>query len=582
MSPPESSIAKLYRTSPDEGRKLRIGLLVDTSQFSAWMVRIVDDIRASNFAEIQLVVYNASARTAPPPPQPFTVRALRLLRDKPTRKKFIYSKYAAWDATQAHNMEDPFALYEYSTLIEGIPSLEVTPITHKFTHRFPPDVVSAIRSYELDVLLRFGFNIIRGDILQAARYGVWSYHHGDNEYYRGGPAHFWELVEQHPTTGAMLQVLNEELDAGLVLAKGLFTTEHGRHLTKNRYGPYWGTTHFVIQKLHELHRYGWEYVRSKAVPPRPYQGKRALYRTPDNWETLKWFSRECLAAAGRMVRRQIGSHMLSWRTGIRFSKKPFFEQGVSALASFQWCEAPPGHFYADPMAFEHRGRRWSFVEDFDYGVNKAVISVAEIGSDGKPDAFRPCLSRPYHLSYPLVFAYGGEIFMLPETSANGQVELYRAVNFPFEWRLEKVLLQLPGVDTTPLYHEGRWWLFTTITEPFGWAAFGFLFMADSLTGEWTLHPASPISSSVFDARSAGPIFKWDGLLLRPTQSTCPRYGYSFSLHNITRLDPEGFEQHKVITIEPDRTPYLFGTHSYSRTGDLETIDAYMDRRRTVR
>ncbi len=56
-----------------------------------------------------------------------------------------------------------------------------------YEHRFPPEAVERIRAADLDVLLRFGFNIIRAQILETARYGVWSYHHGDNREYRGQP-----------------------------------------------------------------------------------------------------------------------------------------------------------------------------------------------------------------------------------------------------------------------------------------------------------------------------------------------------------------------------------------------------------
>jgi hypothetical protein len=573
----ESPIAKLYRTSPAERRKLRIGLMIDTPHFMAWSVRILEDIRASNFAELCLVVSNASARQSQSLPRSLPLRALQFLKDKPARRKLFYSRYVAWDARFAPQLgENPLAVYDYSTVLTNIPTIEVTPITQKFIHRFSPDVVAAIRSYDLDVLIRFGFNLIRGDILRAARYGVWSFHHGDNDYYRGGPAHFWELVERHPTTGVILQVLNEELDAGLVLAKGVFVTQQGMFLRRNRYAPYWGTTHFVIQKLYELHRYGWDFVRSKAVPQVPYQGKRRLYRTPNNWETLKWLSRECLAATGRIATRQFRRRKLSsWRMGIRFSKTPLFEEGAGALGSFHWYDAPRGHSFADPIAFEHKGRRWLFVEDFDYAMNKAVISVAEVTSDGKVEVFTPCLTQPYHLSYPIVFAHQGEVFMIPETGSKERVELYRAVRFPFKWKFEKVLVQLRAVDTTPLYHEGRWWFFTSITEPKGWAALSFLFTADTLTGEWTLHPRNPIAYSSIDARGAGPILQWEGRLLRPTQSACPNYGYSFSFHDITQLAPDRFEQHKIVTIDPVGIPHVVGTHSYSRSGDLEAIDACM-------
>ena len=147
------------------------------------------------------------------------------------------------------------------------------PIVKGFVHRFPPEVVEEVRRRDLDVILRFGFNILRGDILSACRYGIWSYHHGDNEFYRGGPAHLWEMVEGQPLSGVILQVLSEDLDAGFVLCKALFPTRSYVSLARNRFGPYWGTVHFVIWKLFELHRYGWDFLKSRAVPPAPYRGK---------------------------------------------------------------------------------------------------------------------------------------------------------------------------------------------------------------------------------------------------------------------------------------------------------------------
>jgi len=571
----DSPLGRLYRVSPASGPKLRIGLLLDTAVLAACAARIVEDIRASNFAELCLVVYNGSVSRPAASPQSNSpiCRAARVLRDRSIRRKLLYHRYLVWDDARTTDLENPLAPRDCSELFSAVPSITVEPIREKFTHRFSAEAVAAIRRYQPDVLLRFGFNIIRGDILKAARYGVWSYHHGDNEYFRGGPPHFWELVERHPHTGVILQVLTEELDGGVVLAKGLFATQQGLSLARNRYAPYWGTTHFVIQKLHELHRYGWEFVRSRILPDAPYRGRRKIYRMPDNGEVATWLLRELSGKAARAALRPVRSpKLLHWRVGIRRAAVPLYEEGPEAVTSFRWCHAPAGHYYADPMVFEHGGRRWLFVEDYDAARDKACIAVGEVASGGEVGPVVSCLDRAYHLSYPLVFSHDGELFMLPETGSHGCVELYRAVRFPYEWKLEKVLLPLRAVDTTPLYHDGRWWFFTTLTEPKGWAAFGLLFTAETLTGDWTLHPASPISSSMSDARSAGPIIRTGNRLLRSTQSACPAYGSSFSLHEITRLDSERFEQKTIATIDPAGLLQLQGTHTYSRTGDLEAID----------
>ena len=77
--------------------------------------------------------------------------------------------------------------------------------------------------------MRFGFNIIRGDILQTARFGVWSFHHDDEQKYRGGPPCFWEIVDGDPVTGVILQRLIDKLDGGIVLKKGYFPTHFGSY-----------------------------------------------------------------------------------------------------------------------------------------------------------------------------------------------------------------------------------------------------------------------------------------------------------------------------------------------------------------
>ena len=67
------------------------------------------------------------------------------------------------------------------TLTVRTPSLEIAYEAHGdprgfpvvLLHGFPDDALERIREKKLDVLIRFGFNILRGEILTAARYGVW-------------------------------------------------------------------------------------------------------------------------------------------------------------------------------------------------------------------------------------------------------------------------------------------------------------------------------------------------------------------------------------------------------------------------
>jgi len=128
---------------------------------------------------------------------------------------------------------------------------------------------------------------------------------------------------------------------------------------------------------------------------------------------------------------------------------------------------------------------------------------------------------------------------------------------------------LSAVDMTPFFLDGRWYFFTTTTEPFMET---FLFWADSLGGRWHLHPKSPISSSVKSSRSAGHLFYQNGRLLRPTQDCSVRYGYGVTINEVTRLTSTEFEERRVDFIGPSWRRGLLGTHTLNSSGLFEVVD----------
>ena len=89
---------------------------------------------------------------------------------------------------------------------------------------FTYEDVSHIINSELDCIIRCGSGILRGKILDSSKYGVLSFHHGDNRINRGGPSGFWEVLNGDPSTGFIIQKLNSELDGGEVFFRGNITT----------------------------------------------------------------------------------------------------------------------------------------------------------------------------------------------------------------------------------------------------------------------------------------------------------------------------------------------------------------------
>ena len=557
-----------FRVSPAARPPLRIGILLDSPKLSAFFARIIEDIQASNFARIEFLVFKKKSAAALEAPPRSRFGALKHRFLTPTlRKRALYDAYLRFDEKMkpANHALD---IVDCSSMLDGIERIEVEPIGKKFIHRFPPEALEQIRAKNLDVIFRFGFNILAGDILTVARYGVWSYHHGDNDFYRGGPPHFWELRERSPLSGVILQVLTEELDGGRVLCKSLFTTEQTLSVSRNRFTPYWGSTHMAIRKLNELHQFGWEYVKQKSVPPEPYQGKRKIYRTPSNRDMASWLAPTILKkVVGHPFRQKTVQH---WKLAIRVGGKPLFDSNPDT-AGFRWIEPPKDHFWADPFVLEHDGKFWAFFEDYSYPKQRAGIACAQISSDGTLRDPTPCLESPgHHYSYPHVFRSGGDIFMVPESADSNSTDLYRCKEFPHEWVREKSLFEGRCVDTTIWQHDGLWWLMTTTAEPDSRSGHLLLFFSDTLTGEWHFHPSNPISTDIRNNRAAGRIFVSGGRLIRPSQSGSPIYGYSFSFNEITELSKAAFSEQLLKTITPwDR---LCAVHTYNRAGNIEIID----------
>ncbi|RAK60733.1 hypothetical protein DJ021_13405 [Phenylobacterium hankyongense] len=252
-------------------------------------------------------------------------------------------------------------------------------------------------------------------------------------------------------------------------------------------------------------------------------------------------------------------------------------------ASFQLLDSGRSSFYADPFVFRHDGVTALFFEDFDYGTQRGCISYVVLGEDGARGEPVQTLSRPYHLSYPYLFDHHGAAMMIPESSANGTIELYEAEAFPDRWRLRSVLVgNIEAADTTLHFDEatGIWWMFAAVTE-FGSSSHDTLsiFYADRLDGPWRPHAANPVKFDPSCSRPAGPLVRWNGRLFRPAQDCTRGYGDGLVWCEIQDLTPEVFREAVVARQRPYRG--FAGLHTYGRAAGFEVVDFKRNRWRFV-
>lgn len=275
-----------------------------------------------------------------------------------------------------------------------------------------------------------------------------------------------------------------------------------------------------------------------------------------------------------------------WRVGWRSI------DGVGAIVQDSlpqgpWHDLPDDgrRFYADPFPFEHEGRTYLFVEDFEHAVGRAGISVVPWTAEGPDGVPAPVLAHDVHLSYPFVLEHDGDVWMIPETSGAKTIELYRAVQFPWTWERHSILVtDVEASDSTPFQHDGRWWLTATVGDGGSLSDSLWVWSAPDLRGPWAPHQNNPVLIDISSARPAGRVVHHEGHLLRPVQDCSTGYGAALAIAEITRLDDDAFEQRVVRRFAPGETWRGTRLHTLNIGGGIETIDgsAYAPRFRRRR
>lgn len=542
-----------YLTSSPPRAPLRVGMIVErVDRVPAFAAKIIADIQASNFAQIGLILQICNRQPTVTPP-------------------FLYRLYLRLDERMRPG-NDPLDVVDCRNMVAGVETLQAELRVHHGQREISPaGAIDAIHLKELDVMIALIADPLLVNLSGEVPYGIWYLNAGDNEFFRGGPSHFWEIREHNPISAVTLCAAYTNTKEHVVLAKARFATEQTISVSRNRYLPYWGSTELVVGKLHELHDSGWELLLKKAKAETPYKGKRPLYSHPSNLEMASWLGPILLKKAiSYPFRKKIVQH---WKIAVRANATPLFEPDASHVG-FRWIDPPKGHAWADPFGFEHEGKYWLFFEDYSYERMRGSIACVEISEDGiVSGAPVVCLDNANcHYSYPHVFREGSDIFMIPEAFESESVDLYRCRRFPYEWVHDSRLMHGRFVDTTVWQAEGLWWLATTSAEPAPGAGFLWLYYSNSLRGKWHFHPANPISTDIRSSRGAGRVFRYENHLIRPSQSGAPTYGYSLSFHEITELTPQCYAERLVKTIGPERWPGLAGVHTYNRSAQLEFID----------
>ncbi|PKA57279.1 alpha-1,4-N-acetylglucosaminyltransferase EXTL3 [Apostasia shenzhenica] len=255
----------------------------------------------------------------------------------------------------------------------------------------------------------------------------------------------------------------------------------------------------------------------------------------------------------------------SWSIGIFYGKSPFSLAPIelsnrSNEKSSAWpvsnpvltCASVsiagyPSNFVADPFLFIQENTFFLFFETKNVATMQGDIGVARSLDQGATwEVLGIALDEAWHLSYPYIFSYNNETYLMPEGSKKGDLRLYRATKFPLKWTFEKILVHKPLIDTSMVQYSGYYWLFTSDSSRSGTEKNAELeiWYSKSPLGPWKEHRKNPIyrTDKSLGARNGGRPFIYKGNLYRLGQDCSGTYGRRLQIYKVEKLTVDEYKE----------------------------------------
>ena len=419
-----------------------------------------------------------------------------------------------------------------------------------------------IRKLNLDVIVRSCGFILDGGILVSSKFGILSFHHGDNNNYRGSPAGFWEIFNKEKSSGFIIQQLTKNLDGGSKLFEG--NVESGINYAQNenillkKSIPYFQNLLLLIFKEKKLPAF---------IVNKKY--KKKIYKNPNIYEIFLYILKIYPNLFKRFILNKLGNKK---RWSVIYNDQNFLKP--NNFSKFTKIKNYDNTFLADPFVFKTNNKKYLFAEEYNYKKNKGSIVVFEINGS-KYERLGICLEENFHLSFPFIFKFENNIFMLPETSQINEIRIYKSIDFPKKWEFFKTLKKdIFAVDSMIFFKNKLWWLFTNISYDHEdrFSNLDIFYSDNPLSEIWKPHTQNPIFTDINKSRNAGIISKKDNLFRANQVPSFYEYGFETNINKIINLNPEIYKEKLIRNIKPDFKKNIIGTHHINNIDEVVAID----------
>jgi hypothetical protein len=241
-----------------------------------------------------------------------------------------------------------------------------------------------------------------------------------------------------------------------------------------------------------------------------------------------------------------------WTIGIYRGNSPFSFNNplnrINPVLKAEHVTDVSAKFVADPFILKE-GKTWYlFFEVYNNDTQQGDLAVATSNNSWIWHYQQIVIDEPFHLSYPYVFKWEDEYYLIPESFEANSIRLYKAENFPTKWSFVDTLVEgRDFVDNSIAYFNNKWWLFASTTSNDTL----YLYYADNLGGPWMEHPESPIvDGNNHIARPSGRVLVYQDRIYRYTMDVDPPFGtHQILALEITSITPTSYSE-KLVQEDP--------------------------------
>lgn len=259
------------------------------------------------------------------------------------------------------------------------------------------------------------------------------------------------------------------------------------------------------------------------------------------------------------------------RWNIGFTETPLEDILAGKPIQYRWMQHQyTGRWFADPFLLDVTKDAYIVLaEDFEDSRGYAVISKLVVDKRTlELKDVKQLLDRGTHLSFPVIKRVQNDVFVYPENSESGELNLYR-----YDGEAERLvkcetMMAAPLTDAVTIDYDGESLLFaTTLPNPNG----NKLNMYVKHNGAYELKDTIVVQGRT--ARMGGDFFWKDGALYRPAQDNNECYGGALILQKVV-VESGKWTFSDIRRLTSPHPDYTTGLHTFNMCKGTIVVDIH--------